>query len=49
MGNLLEVVNCNSMLATLLRIRGAARQATLVLGEVVAEIGEDTYKSYAAP
>lgn len=35
-----EVSSCRTLLATLLRIRGAARQALLVLGEAVAEIGE---------
>ena len=36
-GDLLEVSNCRAVLATLLRVRGAARQALLVLGEAVAE------------
>ena len=39
-GDLLEVSNCRAVLATLLRVRGAARQALLVLGEAVAESGE---------
>jgi tetratricopeptide (TPR) repeat protein len=39
-GNLLEVSNCNLMLATLLRVRGAARQASLLPGETVADGGE---------
>ena len=44
-GNLLEVSNCNSILAILLRVRGAARQASLALGEAVAEIGEANVRS----
>jgi tetratricopeptide (TPR) repeat protein len=39
-GDLLEVSNCHAMLATLLRVRGDARRASLVLGEAVAESGE---------
>jgi tetratricopeptide (TPR) repeat protein len=39
-GDLLEVSNCRAVLATLLRVRGAARQALLVLGEAVSESGE---------
>ncbi len=39
-GGLLEVSNCNAMLATLLRVRGAARQASLLPGEAVADGGE---------
>ena len=35
--NLLEVSSCNLMLATLLRVRGAARQASLLPGEAVAD------------
>ncbi len=44
-GNLLEVSNCNSMLAILLRVRGAAEQASLALREAVAEIGEASVRS----
>ncbi len=44
-GNLLEVSNCNSILAIVLRVRGAARQASLALGEAVAEIGEANVRS----
>ena len=44
-GNLLEVSNCNSILAILLRVRGAAQQASLALGEAVAEIGEANVRS----
>ena len=44
-GNLLEVSNCNSILAILLRVRGAAQKASLALGEAVAEIGEANVRS----
>src|SRR4029079_10783206 len=38
--NLVEVSNCNSILAILLRVRGAAQRASSALGEAVAQIGE---------
>src|SRR4030095_167788 len=44
-GNLVEVSNCNSILAILLRVRGAAQRASLALGEAVAEIGEANVRS----
>ena len=44
-GNLVEVSNCNSILAIVLRVRGAAQQASLALGEAVAEIGEANVRS----
>src|SRR4029079_19276671 len=39
-GNLVEVSNCNSILAILLRVRGAAQRASLALAEPVAGTGE---------
>ena len=44
-GNLLEVSNCNSILAILLRVRGAAQRASSALGEAVTEIGEANVRS----
>jgi tetratricopeptide (TPR) repeat protein len=44
-GNLLEVSNCRSILAILLRVRGAAQKASLALGEALAEIGEGNVRS----
>jgi tetratricopeptide (TPR) repeat protein/nucleoside-triphosphatase THEP1 len=44
-GNLVEVSNCNSILAILLRVRGAAQQAALALAEAVTEIGEANVRS----
>ena len=39
-GNLVEVSNCNSILAIVLRVRGAARRASLALGRAVAELAK---------
>src|SRR5207237_7223764 len=39
-GSLLEMSNCISLLATLLRVRGAAEQTSSVLREAVTEVGE---------
>ncbi len=44
-GNLVEVSNCNSMLAILLRVRGAAQHASSALGEALAEIGVASVRS----
>jgi tetratricopeptide (TPR) repeat protein len=44
-GNLVEVSNCNSILAILRRVHGVAQRAALALGEAVTEIGEANVRS----
>jgi tetratricopeptide (TPR) repeat protein len=44
-GNLVEVSNCHSILAILLRVRGAAQRASSALAEAVMEIGEANVRS----